>query len=289
MVTENSDKRMMQCMEIWGGNQPIENAASTPGLDVWVFSEPHAGASGGGDIHYLSLCGSGRIARFALADVAGHGAAVEELAGRLRTLMQRNINTLKQTRMASALNEEFGRLAEGGSFATAILATYFAPTDELAISNAGHPRPLWRRAATGEWSLLHRDCEEAQRDKDEAEVIRNLPLGVLDNTGYQQFSTPLERGDLILFYTDAAIEAAGPDGRQIGEEGLLELMRSLDGERPDTLLTSLVERLEEVRGEERPEDDLTLMLLHHNASNPPLPSLSQVARVTARMLGLQKV
>ncbi len=288
MATSNSDRRVMQCMEIWGGNRRIDNAASTPGLDVWVFSEPYGGAVGGGDIHYLSLCGSGRIARFALADVAGHGPAVDDLAGRLRRLMRRNINTVKQTRMASALNEEFGRLADDGAFATAVLATYFAPTDELAISNAGHPRPLWRRAATKQWALLHRDCEEAQRDEDERKVLQNLPLGVLENTGYQQFSTPLERGDLVLFYTDAAIEASDEDGRQIGEGGLLEIVRTLDADRPDTFLPSLVERLEGIRGS-APEDDLTLLLLHHNASDPPAPSLGQMARVTARMLGLQKV
>ena len=48
-----SDGRAMQCMEIRGGSQAIEEAVAMPGLDIWVSSQPHQGASSGGDVHYV--------------------------------------------------------------------------------------------------------------------------------------------------------------------------------------------------------------------------------------------
>ncbi|MCP4589165.1 MAG: hypothetical protein GY842_00335, partial [bacterium] len=49
----------LPCMEIWGGNQAIEDAVSVPGIDAWVYSRPVGGQSSGGDIHYVSTCGGG--------------------------------------------------------------------------------------------------------------------------------------------------------------------------------------------------------------------------------------
>jgi hypothetical protein len=62
-------------MEIFGSNQAADNAFSSPGLDIWVYSRPHGEAASGGDVYYVSLCGGGVITRFILADVSGHGAS----------------------------------------------------------------------------------------------------------------------------------------------------------------------------------------------------------------------
>ena len=74
----------LQCMEVWSGNAAIRSGISVPGIDAWIVSRPYHGDDRGGDIHYVSMCGAGRITRFAIADVAGHGAAADEFARRLR-------------------------------------------------------------------------------------------------------------------------------------------------------------------------------------------------------------
>lgn len=65
--------REMQCMEVWGGNTAIDSGLSVPGIDAWIHSQPSRGQRSGGDIYYASMCGAGRIGRFVLADVSGHG------------------------------------------------------------------------------------------------------------------------------------------------------------------------------------------------------------------------
>jgi serine phosphatase RsbU (regulator of sigma subunit) len=269
-------------MEIWGGNQAADTSISTPGLDLWVYSLPHEQAPDGGDIHYVSLCGGGVITRCILADVSGHGASVAELAGSLRDLMRRNINRKSQARLVKELNRQFTDLAKLRRFATALVATYLTTGDKVTVSNAGHPRPFWYRAATGQWSVL------AFPDG-EGNALADLPLGIDENISFAQVEIKLGRGDLVLFYTDALTEATDPNGQMLGETGLLELVRLLDVTDPTKVAAALLARLDAYRGGKVPNDDLTVLLLHHNAGGPPRLSLGQTLNVYAKVLGLKRV
>lgn len=275
-------EHVIQCMEVWGGNTAAESGISVYGLDAWLYSQPYHGEPSGGDIHYVSMCGQGRIVRFVLADVAGHGLAVNDLAVHLRTLMRKHVGTPDQTRIARALNRAFGRLSKDGIFATAVLASYFAPTDELIACLAGHPRPLWYHAASGEWSLLSHTSATG------AASSRDLPLGIIHPTDYHQFAVILSKGDLVVLYSDGLIESGGPGGRTIGEEGLLALARTIGGADPATFGRALIAAVDAEFGWQpgTRSDDLTVLVLHHNAADPPAMSLLHKARMMAKMLGL---
>jgi serine phosphatase RsbU (regulator of sigma subunit) len=264
-------------MEIRGGSTAVAEAVSTPGIDAWVFSQPYEGAASGGDVHYLSLCGGGIITRLIVADVSGHGASVAEFSNSLRTLMRRNINTKSQTRLVRSLNRQFAELAQMRRFATAVVATYLATNQSLTVCNAGHPRPLWWRAETGTWMLL--DLE--------VRVAGNLPLGLDDETAYHQFAVILGRGDLVLFYTDALIEAADASGVLLGEEGLLSLVRGIEPDGPADLGRSLLEAVARHRDGRPADDDVTLVALHHNASGPRALSIGEKIDVYAKVFGLK--
>lgn len=283
-------------MEIWGGNEATVTSLSVPGLDVWITSTPYAGEAQGGDIHYLSMCGSGRISRFAVADVAGHGDVVGELAVKLRRLMRKHINTLDQTRFARDLNREFALLNAAGRFATALLTTYFAPTDQLIVVNAGHPRPLWYDASDRRWRALDREAVDGidsggadARARYWGQPVSNLPLGVIEPTEYVQFAVKLERDDLVLIYTDSLIEARSSDGPMLGESGLLSLVSHLDAADPRGLSEALQSALTAHRGGAPPDDDQTIVLLRHNASEPPPMTMGQAVKSLAKMVGLMRV
>lgn len=139
---EAPEQYTLQCMEIWGGIEPVERSVSTPGLDLWVFSQPYRGEDRGGDVHYVTLCGGGLITRLVVADVSGHGSAVAEFSSTLRSLLRKNINQKSQKRFVESLNREFAEMAQLRRFATTVVITFLASTGKLSISNAGHPRPL---------------------------------------------------------------------------------------------------------------------------------------------------
>jgi serine phosphatase RsbU (regulator of sigma subunit) len=270
-------------MEIWGGSAAAERSVSTPGLDLWVWSRPFEQATGGGDVHYVSLCGGGVITRLILADISGHGASVADVAHSLRDLMRRNINNKSQARLVRDLNRQFTEMARLSRFATAIVATYLAHRDELTICNAGHPRPLWFRAATRAWEFV--DVE----DRSDRRGLANLPLGIDDSTSYPQATLSLAPGDMVLIYTDALTETSKPGGEMLGEPGLLNLVRSLDIAAAQSMAGNLVARLDAVRGGRPAEDDATFLLLHHNAGDPGRLSVKQKLDVYAKVFGLKSV
>jgi len=269
MITEplsfpsKTPPQLMRCMEVWGGNTATDNGVAMAGLDAWVHSQPYRGAAGG-DVYLMSNCATGRITRLLLADVSGHGQAVSETGVALRRIMRRYLNYIDQSRFVGELNREFNSLSAEGGFATAVAATYWAPTRVLVTCNAGHPRPLWYRARHREWGFLEYDG-----DADDQQ-LRNLPLGVIEPTPYRQFGVRLSPDDLVLFYTDSLIEAQSPDGRHFGQQGLLELVRGLDSSDPPTLLAQLVDESRRFRGGTEVQDDETILLIRQNGQQPRL-------------------
>jgi phosphoserine phosphatase RsbU/P len=281
---QDLDGHTLQCMEIWGGFEPVERSVSTPGLDLWVFNRPFHGEEQGGDVYYVTLCGGGVITRIVVADVSGHGASVSEFSTSLRSLLRKNINQKSQKRLVERLNRQFAEMAGMQRFATALVMTYLASRDQLSICNAGHPRPLYYRAGERTWSLISQELA----DHDGA---ANLPLGLDDQTSYQTFDILLGASDLLAFYTDALSEAADPAGKLFGETGLLEAARGLDltDPRPSTIGPVLLECVSRHRGHRSAEDDVTLVVLHHNALPTPKLNLGQKIEVYAKVFGLKPI
>jgi serine phosphatase RsbU (regulator of sigma subunit) len=283
-IDETSGQQTLQCMEIWGGIEPVQRAVATPGLDAWIFSRPYQGDVEGGDVYYVTLCGGGVITRVVVADVSGHGASVAEFSSSLRALLRKTINQKSQGRLVEQLNRQFGELAAMRRFATALVATYLATTDRITVCNAGHPRPLFYRAGTGRWSFL-------SPMTDDGAGVANLPLGLDDATRYPTFDVDLARGDLLVFYTDAITEAADDAGRLLGEAGLIEAARRLDlsDATPSTVGLALLEAVARHRRGAAADDDLTLVVIRHNAGASPRLTLAQKVDVYAKVFGLKRV
>lgn len=253
---------VMQCSEVWGGNEPVERGVVMQGLDAFVFGVPHDGATAGGDIHYVSSCATGRITRILLADVSGHGIEVAEVAGRLRTLMRRFVNYVDQSRLTGLMNQEFAKLSAGGHFATAVVATCWGPTGEMEITNAGHPPPLLYRAKKKQWTVV------AAGDRLELTGPSDLPLGILDDTAYGRGKIKLREGDLLVLYTDALIEAKTPDGNLLGVVGLVDVAEKLGALRAEDMPRALVEGVIGRTAYSVLDDDATVMVLRANALTP---------------------
>ena len=270
--------RTLACMEVWGGNEAIDSMVEVPGLMAYVYSRPYKGALAGGDVHYVSSCGTGRITRLMIADVAGHGDKVAQLARNLRDLMRRFVNHLDQTQFVAMLNKEFGAASSAGRFATAIVATYWAETDFLVASNAGHPRPLWYRAKTRSWRILQDKPRPDELDGVGGRAPSNLPLGIDDVSTYDQFAINLQPGDVVLFYSDSLTEAINPEGEMLGEAGLLGMVQQFDTRDARRLGGQLTDRIAQFCGNKLPDDDMTVMAITCTGRKQP-PRLS--ARVGA--------
>jgi serine phosphatase RsbU (regulator of sigma subunit) len=268
----------MKCMEVWGGSQLTTRGVVFGGLDAWVYSKPHGEAQRGGDVYYASSCAAGRISRLLLADVSGHGTSVASIAADLRTLMRRFVNRWDQAEFVRLLNQRFSALSKTGTFATAIVSTFFAPSRRLILCNAGHPRPILYRASQQEWSLL------GQESPSRLPGPLNLPLGVMSITEYEHFDVELEPGDCLVTYTDALIESSDADGEKLGEKGVLRILNLLGDVNPEELIDTLLGEIAERYPENLSGDDVTLLIIRANGRAQSF-TLRDKMRAAGRMIG----
>lgn len=276
-IMSSPPPRMMQCMEVWGGNAAIEHAVQMAGLDAWVFSRPYQNAQSGGDVYYLSACASDRILRLLVADVSGHGEAVGALATQLRKLMRRYVNHIDHLQFVRKMNDQFVQLSQSGIFATAVVMTYFAPTQRLTICNAGHPRPLLFRAKEKRWLPLHREVLSS-------EPI-NLPLGIIDMADYETFDETLAAGDFVLCHTDSLIEAHDADGNELGQAGLLRLLNTIPVDEPTKMIARLIDVIAAQAPDNLAGDDVTALLFAPNQLSGKLSRFGHRLWGSTRALG----
>ncbi|MCZ6894267.1 MAG: PP2C family protein-serine/threonine phosphatase [Gammaproteobacteria bacterium] len=266
----------LRCMEIWGGNRTIEERFQLPGIDAYLSSTAFDGGRGG-DLHYLSTCGKGRIVRFLIADVAGHGAKVSNVAMRFKKLLGKHINKLDQSRLAKTLNKEFMIDNEGGRFVTALITSYHRPSGYFVVCNAGHPRPLIYSARTRHWAFLDYTINHQVDD------VFNLPLGIIVPTEYRQFAVRLNPGDVVVLYTDGFSDQRN-GAQPIGEEGLLEIINGIPFTNPEALVRSIKQALGmNERNYNRIDDETMLVITPTDRAFKPL-TLTEQLKVFGRMM-----
>jgi sigma-B regulation protein RsbU (phosphoserine phosphatase) len=247
----------LACMELHGGNGSASYTAELPGLAGWIYSNPMHPSMRGGDLHYVSACSHGAIARVVLADVAGHGETVSAAAVRLHDTLRQHVDHWDQSALIRQLNESFFQVTKRAQYATAFLASFYSDSGELLFTNAGHLPPLWYRAAVGEWTLLN---ESTPLSKE----ILDLPLGLIAGTGYSQTAVQIEPGDLLLLYTDGVTEASDESGEQLGMTRLLAIAESLPIDSAVSAGQALLAAVKTFRGTMPAADDETVIALQRS-------------------------
>ena len=87
---------------------------------------------------------------------------------------------------------------------------------------------------------------------------------MIDVSEYEQFDVELEAGDCIVSYTDALIESRDADGKDLGEAGVLRIMRHLGDVEPRRLIEALLNEIRERHPDNLTEDDVTVLVIRVN-------------------------
>jgi sigma-B regulation protein RsbU (phosphoserine phosphatase) len=246
--------RRLACAETWAGNDKAASLIELPGLTAWVHSVP-AGGDAGGDVHYVSVCPSCIVSRVALADVSGHGRAVEALGEKLRELMQRYLTELEQVALMRDLNRAVNDSLDSVHYATMVAVGFHGRRGLLVLTNAGHPPPLWYRVARNEWSWL-----ETERASERGRPA-GVPLGLLPDIDYDRVVIKPQVRDLVVLYSDGVSEATNPAGAELGRDGLMNIARNLDATSLDRFSVQLAGALRDFRNGAEALDDETIIVL----------------------------
>jgi sigma-B regulation protein RsbU (phosphoserine phosphatase) len=85
-----------------------------------------------------------------------------------------------------------------------------------------------------------------------------VPLGAFSFGGHQVLDARLDRGDLLLAYSDGVVDARSPDGEFFGEERLHGLLLDCPDDPADAVRRVLT-AIEEFSSGQSPYDDVTLL------------------------------
>lgn len=216
------------------------------GVDLAVRYRPAGRANEiGGDFYDVVETADGAW-RVVVGDIAGKGAEAAALTSLVRHTLA--AAALRDPEIADDLelaNTILRRRSGAARFCTAAYAEVRLAGDgaDLCVLTAGHPPALVVRAAGGV----------------EALPSSGPVLGVLQDVAFVPARTRLGPGDLLVLYTDGAIELRG----MTAEQGERELRRILEGTAgcPAAEVLERVERHALVAGGGAPRDDLALLAL----------------------------
>ena len=197
----------------------IHAQVALPGLRGVLYSRPCAGATGG-DIHYLSVCGSGLMARVCLADVAGHGSAVAAVGTEMHAHLRRSVDVIDERKVLGRLNRRLNERGVG-VMTTAVLATYYPPRRRLTVSYAGHPTGWLFGADTGSWAPL---CVPVPPPRKPGLV--DLPMGIGFTPTYSRHRFRVSPGDRMLLFTDGVLETTSPDDTPFDTDRIEKLLNN---------------------------------------------------------------
>jgi sigma-B regulation protein RsbU (phosphoserine phosphatase) len=138
-----------------------------------------------------------------VADAVGKGIPAALLMAFLRASLRAGVQIGYAPQVAfSKVGNLLWDSVEDHQFITAIYGILDSTNRTFVYSNAGHNPPLLTKA-NGEYKYVE---------------YGDLPLGMFRETRYHQHFIRLDKGDVLVLYTDGIIETESEDGEQFGKE-----------------------------------------------------------------------
>ena len=212
---------------------------------------------GGDTLDYFAL--GERHLCFYIADVSGHGVAAAMMAFHAQHQLRASSPQMAQALAApdadlaatavavvTDYNRRFLQMQDASLYLTMMLGLVDRQTGEVALVQAGQPPAL--HAAAGD------ACFTAIGDG-------GVPIGILDDPGYEARTLRLAPGGRLLVYSDGVTDCRDAADREFGAQRLQHILQ----EQRDAPLAAAGERLHEAlrawRGVLPFEDDITFLAL----------------------------
>lgn len=187
------------------------------GYEFWDYYAP-AKQVGGDYYDYRELRGS-RLAML-LGDVSGKGVPAALLMAKASAEFSVFLSSeLSPVEVVSTVNRRFVQRSADIAFMTMVLVVLDWSTHRFQLVNAGHIRPLLRRA---DGQVVEIGAAES-----------SLPLGIRPDVEYRQTECELAPGETLLLITDGVIDAQDRNGKLYGLPRLIDLYSQSEGSAPE--------------------------------------------------------
>jgi serine phosphatase RsbU (regulator of sigma subunit) len=220
-----------------------QGAPEVPGADLAGYNVVCRGV--GGDYYGYFPYPDGRVG-LGVGDVSGKGMPaslmVMGLQARLEALAgedPKNPGT-----MMTRLNRITCSNCPPNRFITFFFSVLNPATGELMFANAGHNPPIIMRAS-GELDMIEGG---------------GPVLGILPIATYRQDCAKLEKGDILVLYSDGVTEAFDVNDEEYGVERLAEVLREHRTESAGSIVDAVMQSVAEFSTGTPQADDITLLV-----------------------------
>ena len=181
----------------------------------------------------------------AFGDVSGKGAAAALygalLNGLLRILGPRRLHP---GRVLQGLNELLLERRVDAQYATLLVAQWEPESRRLLMANAGSEPPVVLR-----------------RGQIIKPKLEGVPIGLLENRDYEEVAVPLQKDDLILFYSDGVEDQLNSREEDFSRDRVMSLLSSHADAAPQAIADAFFKALDKFRGATPITDDQTLVVI----------------------------
>jgi sigma-B regulation protein RsbU (phosphoserine phosphatase) len=215
-----------------------------PGLDIAGLSVPCEETSGD-YFDYVRRPG-GRLG-LVIGDVSGHGLGAALLMSTARALLRAFAATeAGPAELVTRLNRFLSEDVETGRFMTLFYGEIALRERQLTYVRAGHNEPVVYR-----------------RDTDTFEELAEggVALAVIEDFEFTSTGPlALNKGDVVVLYTDGIVEAMSPSREPFGIERMKEILRRQRDLPAKEVVAKIRQAVRDHTGTDVREDDLTLVV-----------------------------
>jgi len=198
----------------------------------------------GGD-YYDFLLLPNQALGVAVGDVSGKGISSALLMANLQAMLRSNALLYPDlNHLVGDINNLLYRSNNTGKYATFFYGIYESQTRRFFYVNAGHNPPLLLRKG----AIKHLDSS-------------GTVIGLFKDREYKQIQVQLERGDLLVLFTDGLIEARNLKEEEYGEERVSGWMAQTSGLSAKEFISSLLTNVKTFVGTAPQHDDLTVVAM----------------------------
>jgi PAS domain S-box-containing protein len=182
-----------------------------------------------------------------VADVSGKGVpaalfmALSRIVVRVNALWHRD-----PAKVIYGSNNIITQDSKSGMFVTLFFGKLREKDRSLTYVNAGHNPPVVFRSYDGTVEKLLRT---------------GIVLGAVENWEYKSRSLTIERGDVLVMYTDGVTEAINSQEELFGEERLIEIIRNNARLPAQAILEQILSGVKEFTRDMPQFDDITLLVI----------------------------
>jgi sigma-B regulation protein RsbU (phosphoserine phosphatase) len=214
------------------------------GIDAWGVSHP-AHTTGGDYFDFLTLPG-GSLGTV-IGDVSGHGFDSAIVMAQTRALLRAAARDQSDPAcILSAVNELLTPDLSENRFVSMIAVDINPRTRVFRWANAGHV-PGYVLDSAG----------RVKAELTSTGVVLGLFPGAVFDT---QYGPALERGDLLVLFTDGVTEAEAPDGTMCGAEWALDVVRAHAHRSSAEILDALYDAIKAFADGAAHHDDVTAII-----------------------------